>query len=272
MEITPHCGCHGIRNEASPLLKLPPETRNRIWSLISEDTHFQLGPDLENGRLMREYNALQSMLRTCKQICNEAAPYLTISATFTTHAANVVWPPPPLRRDDPPSAIAKNHYVWTTVIPMMRFITMSQVELGDTLPLSSCVAPLLDRAKSLEVLVVGNFGLYGIQPWYDVESKDEIYDFLHGRHSQQETSLDIQAKETMQLLGYDMCPNYGHNEDNHYHHDRYASAGWQWLLELMHKDTLPFRLCVKSVLEVRRVSRDESSGKKVWDAAPLSTL
>ena len=252
------------QTQASTLLSLPAEIRTRIWSLISEDYHFEVRPDLENDRILRDFSALQSILRSCQLIQNEAAPFLTISTTFDPYELNDIWLRARLYINSP-SLYQDDHYLWTTIIPKIRSITITKVDLDDIGLLEFSITPVFSQAKSLEVLVVGTIGLHGIQPQHQVDTKEELYDFLHGRQSQSETSLEIQARKTMESLDDKMMSpdEDSENEDQ----VRLNDNGWEWLLNLMYQDTLPFRLCVLSIMHVSQVYYDEKPGERIKDLA-----
>ena len=250
------------QTQTSTLLSLPAEIRTRIWSLISEDYHFEVRPDLENGRILRDFSALQSILRSCQLIQNEAAPFLTISTTFDAYELNDIWLRARLYTNSP-SLYEDDHYLWTTIIPKIRSITITKVDLDDIGLLEFSITPVLPQAKSLELLVVGTIGLYGIQPQHQVDTKDELYDFLHGRQSQTETSLEIQGRKTMESLDETMVSEDSEDEDQ----VRANDNGWEWLLNLMYQDTLHFRLCVLSIMHVSHVYYDKKSGERIKDLA-----
>ena len=219
---------------------------------------------MTESRIIRGYSNLSSCLRSCQLIHNEAAPFLTISVTLNCDWNSDTWPGVPQCYEKPFEQVPVNHYLWATIIPMIRSITIAKVDLGDNGPLIFCIAPLLPQAKSLELLVVGTLGRFDVQPCHQLDSKEELHDFLHGHHSQQK-SLGTQARKTMDLLGYDMVSYDEDAEDED--QVRYDGPGWKWLLDLMNKDTLPFRLCVLSIMHVGQVYYDEKSGEKLWDYA-----
>lgn len=253
------------QGQTSPLLCLPAEIRTRIWSLISEDYRFQFHADTIDNRVMRECSTLRSILRSCQLIHNEAAPFLTVSVTIDGYSDYDIWWPDAAQCSETSSGrIIAYYYLWTTIIPMIRSITITEVDLGDNGPVKLGLAPVLLQAKSLELLVVGNLGLYGIQPCHEVDSKEELYDFFHGRYSQQ-TSLEIQVRKTMDSFGYDHATYDEDAEDED--QIRYYGDGWKWLLDLMNRDTLPFRLCVLSIMRVGPVYYGKKSGKKFFDHA-----
>lgn len=91
---------------SSPLLSLPPELRNAIWSLVLvHDTDRETARPLPRsptlGQALRSERLCASVLRSCKQANKEGTPILYGDNTFVAHSSLLAALPALLLRASP---------------------------------------------------------------------------------------------------------------------------------------------------------------------------
>ena len=157
----------------SPLLRIPAEIREKVWSYVFEDTVIHYPP--KAGYVPFEnFCKRYAVTYACKWIHHEATSILASKSTLYITRRDVTYPDLP-------------HCLRSAVLPYVRNMVVHDyrtVESALRVPLD--LSPILAAAPSLTKVQIGHFHLHGQSRKYysDLQSHVRIlHDMIHGQDS-----------------------------------------------------------------------------------------
>ena len=157
----------------SPLLRIPAEIREKVWSYVFQDTviHYPPKADLVAPE---NFSKRVAITYTCKWIYREATSILASRCTLYITRCDVTYPTLP-------------HCLRSAVLPYVRnMVVHDHRTLESALRTPLDLNPILAAAPSLTKVQIGHFHLHGQSRKYysDLQSHVRIlHDMIHGQDS-----------------------------------------------------------------------------------------